>query len=566
MSKVNNYLVTFSEVSTMGFTAKATWPVGSGSYAMNRGEVDTYWYVRQDASPYSGYTNKRYPRYQDLEATTSTSTTSTTSTTAAPVFKYSAASANDACTGGLTMTNVILDNTGLCNSTTITCDEFLYAAAAITVWISFAGDVREATINDPNTYGEATFVAACGLCSALTTTTTTTTAAPLNSITYGFDASDPDQACTNYETNVHVTKYNAGNAASANGVTIWNNSNASGTPTNGYYARGGNVWYSTSGVLGSEAVCYAGTTTTTTTTTTEAPTTTTTTTSTTTTTAAPLNPLNYGFHGADPDIACDNYDLNIHVVKYNQANSPSANGISIYNNSNGTGTPTDGYYSRGGNVWYSTSGVLSGEAVCYGGTTTTTTTTTTTSTTTTTTTTAAPTSYKYSAASAYDACTGGLTMTNILLIGGAFCSGTGIQCDEFVMEAAGINVWISDGTNVRYVVIDDPNISGTATYVGACSACSAITTTTTTTTTTTAPTYITYPADKYVCAGVNCGAFDSSVYIAFTSGFTPIVGKWYSALTPDGYAYELTSITPAVGAGLIMYESSFNTCGLACSI
>ena len=362
MSTVNNYLVTFTEVSTMGFTAKATWPVGSGSYAMNRGEVDTYWYVRQDGATYSAYTNKRYPRYQDLEATTTTSTTSTsttttTTTTAAPVFKYSAASANDACTGGLTMTNVILDNTGLCNSTTITCNEFLYEAAAITVWISYGGDVREATINDPNTSGEATFVAACGLCSALTTTTTTTTtAAPLNSITYGFDASDPDQACTNYEINVHVTKYNAGNAASANGVTIWNNSDGTGTPTNGYYARGGNVWYSTSGVLGSEAVCYGGTTTTTT------------------------------------------------------------------------------------------------------------------------------------------------------------------------------------------------------------------STTTTTTTTTTAPTYISYPADKYVCAGVNCGAIESSATIAFTSGFTPIVGKWYSALTPDGYAYELTSITPAVGEGLIMQESSFNTCGLACSI
>jgi hypothetical protein len=270
MSKVNNYLVTFTEVSTMGFTAKATWPVGSGSYAMNRGEVDTYWYVRQDGATYSAYTNKRYPRYQDLEATTTTSTTSTTTTTtttttAAPVFKYSAASANDACTGGLTMTSVVLDNTGLCNSTTITCNEFVSEIAGVTIWISYAGDVREATINDPNTSGVATFSAACVLCSSVTTTTTTTTAAPLNSITYGYDASDPDQACTNYETNVHVTKYNAGNAASANGVTIWNNSDGSGTPTNGYYARGGNVWYSTGGVLGSEAACYAGTTTTTTT-------------------------------------------------------------------------------------------------------------------------------------------------------------------------------------------------------------------------------------------------------------------------------------------------------------
>jgi hypothetical protein len=59
--------------------------------------------------------------------------------------------------------------------------------------------------------------------------------------------------------------------------------------------------------------------------------------------------------------------LNIHVVKYNQQNDPTANGITIYNNSDGTGTPTNGYYSRAGDVWYSTSGVLSGEAVCYSG-------------------------------------------------------------------------------------------------------------------------------------------------------------------------------------------------------
>jgi hypothetical protein len=77
--------------------------------------------------------------------------------------------------------------------------------------------------------------------------------------------------------------------------------------------------------------------------------------------------LNYGYHISDPDIACDNYDLNIHVVKYNQNNDPTANGITIYNNSDGTGTPTNGYYSRAGDVWYSTSGVLSGEAVCYSG-------------------------------------------------------------------------------------------------------------------------------------------------------------------------------------------------------
>ena len=102
-----------------------------------------------------------------------TTTAAPTTTTAAPTFRRSSASANDACTGGLTMTNVILDNTGLCNSNTISCDEFAFDFAGATVWISYAGDVREATINDPNTSGEATFIAACIGCSFVTTTTTT---------------------------------------------------------------------------------------------------------------------------------------------------------------------------------------------------------------------------------------------------------------------------------------------------------------------------------------------------------------------------------------------------------
>ena len=106
-------------------------------------------------------------------AAPTTTTAAPTTTTAAPTFRRSSASANDACTGGLTMTNVILDNTGLCNSNTISCDEFAFDIAGATVWISYAGDVREATINDPNTSGEATFIAACIGCSFVTTTTTT---------------------------------------------------------------------------------------------------------------------------------------------------------------------------------------------------------------------------------------------------------------------------------------------------------------------------------------------------------------------------------------------------------
>ncbi len=88
----------------------------------------------------------------------------------------------------------------------------------------------------------------------------------------------------------------------------------------------------------------------------------------------------------------------------------------------------------------------------------------------------------------------------------------------------------------------------------------------TTTTTTAGITYISYPADKYGCDAPNCGAFVEATEIAFPDTFTPVINKWYSALTPDGYAYQLTSTTPSTGPGLVMYAGTFNTCGLACSI
>jgi hypothetical protein len=96
--------------------------------------------------------------------------------------------------------------------------------------------------------------------------------------------------------------------------------------------------------------------------------------------------------------------------------------------------------------------------------------------------------------------------------------------------------------------------------------CTSTTSTSTTTTTTAAPTYIAYPADQYYCDAPNCGAFAQTTEIAFPDTFTPVLNKWYGALTPDGFAYQLTSTTPSAGPGLVCYEQSFNTCGLACSI
>ena len=89
---------------------------------------------------------------------------------------------------------------------------------------------------------------------------------------------------------------------------------------------------------------------------------------------------------------------------------------------------------------------------------------------------------------------------------------------------------------------------------------------TTTTTTSGGITYSSYPADKYACSAPNCGAFIETTEIAFSSTFTPTLNEWYSAATPDGYAYQLTSVAQSLGPGLIMFENTFNTCGLACSV
>jgi hypothetical protein len=107
--------------------------------------------------------------------------------------------------------------------------------------------------------------------------------------------------------------------------------------------------------------------------------------------------------------------------------------------------------------------------------------------TTTTTTTPQPSLYRYSSAGPEDACTTGLEMNNVVLIGGTFCDATAIQCDEFVLEIAGLPVYIRTGNSYRTATINDPNTSGIATFdAGTCIVC----TTTTTTTTGLAPAYI----------------------------------------------------------------------------
>jgi hypothetical protein len=114
---------------------------------------------------------------------------------------------------------------------------------------------------------------------------------------------------------------------------------------------------------------------------------------------------------------------------------------------------------------------------------TTSTTSTTSSTSTTSTTTTLASVLYYSTASTIDACGGNAILTTVVFTGTpGLCNATAIQGDQFVSEIAGATVWVSDGVNVREAIIDSPNVSGIATFIGVCDSCVSPSTTTTTTT------------------------------------------------------------------------------------
>jgi hypothetical protein len=64
--KANNYLVTWTDLSTMGLTARGTPPTGLA--IANKAELIAAYYVDQSASPFSTYASNRCPRYQDIVA------------------------------------------------------------------------------------------------------------------------------------------------------------------------------------------------------------------------------------------------------------------------------------------------------------------------------------------------------------------------------------------------------------------------------------------------------------------------------------------------------------------
>ena len=77
------------------------------------------------------------------------------------------------------------------------------------------------------------------------------------------------------------------------------------------------------------------------------------------------------------------------------------------------------------------------------------------------------------------------------------------------------------------------------------------------------PNYDFYIADRYVCNYPGCTFDGGEIVVALPTGTTPNVGYWFSAASPDGYAYQIQSSVP-FGPGLILYTGSFSNCNLAC--
>jgi hypothetical protein len=216
-------------------------------------------------------------------------------------------------------------------------------------------------------------------------------------------------------------------------------------------------------------------------TTTTTSTTTTTTTSTTTTTTAAPGPTTTTSTTTLAPVSCFSYfvyaddgtgDKNSYSYSY-----ISCAGVTLFG-SRTNGGPGITICAQEGTVTSESGFIFADEGEPCG---TGTTTTTTTAPTTTTTTTTPPVSlYRYSSAGFEDACSTGLTMTNVVLIDGTFCDATAIQCDEFVGSPAGVDVWVRSGNSYRAATINDPNPSGIATFsAGTCTLCPTTTTTTT---------------------------------------------------------------------------------------
>ena len=125
------------------------------------------------------------------------------------------------------------------------------------------------------------------------------------------------------------------------------------------------------------------------------------------------------------------------------------------------------------------------------------------------------------------------------------------------------NVCVDNSASVTICAIGTPSqSSGTGVNASNQGPCAAPTTTTTTSTTTAGITYDNYYADEYDCA--TCTLQATNVQIAFPTGTSVTVGKWYG--NGNGNSYQLSSLTLQSGPGLILPASQYNSCAIACSV
>jgi hypothetical protein len=442
--------------------------------------------------------------------------------------------------------------------------------------------------------------------------TTTTTTSAVSSFVLGYNIGNFFTACTNYTTSP-VTYYSITAATLQVGTTLYNESGLTTKVAPGFYSNGTD-WFqcNVNGVVIATGSCSTTTTTSTTSTTSTSTSTTTTEAPTTTTTSTTLGPEIFSL-GYDASVGWQScYASQSNYYAY--SGETLVNGLNLYTD-NILSTPAPmGYYSNGANYWYippackeytftnnlgydesvsyydcsgvvqillvydgttssavcidsilnlngltdnyngagscptSTTGIFQEQTVCPT-TSTTSTTSTSTSTSTSTTSTSSTTSTTTEAPTTTST-SSTTTTTTIPLPPGE--TSTTTTSTTTTTAAPQCNY---DGFSV---VCDGTTTTSTSTTTEP--------PTTTTTTTAGGITYISYPADKYGCNAPSCGAFVEATEIAFPDTFTPTLNKWYSAATPDGYAYQLTSVAASAGPGLIMYEGTFNTCGLACSV
>jgi hypothetical protein len=188
MTKVNGYLVTMTELKTMGLTPKGAIPADS-NYIVSKGEISAAYYVDETAVPYSTYTSLRCPRYEDIvNTTTTTTTTACFGYNLTPVFDTTCtASGPDVTayknTGGSIIVGDILRNT--CGGTTLLTGfysdgswRYVVNVGEVTAKIACAPPTTTTTTSTSTSTTTTTSTTTSTTSTTTSTTSTTTTAIP----------------------------------------------------------------------------------------------------------------------------------------------------------------------------------------------------------------------------------------------------------------------------------------------------------------------------------------------------------------------------------------------------